>query len=47
MDIETMNYNGKQIPISISTAYAVNKSKLFIINKDVLLIDSEKAINDL
>lgn len=47
MDIETMNYNDKQIPISISTAYHINKSKLFLINKDVLLIDSEKAINDL
>lgn len=31
MVIETMNYNDKQIPISISTAYAVNKSKFFLI----------------
>ncbi len=47
MDIETMDWNGKQIPISISTSYSVNKSKLFLINKDLLLIDCDKAINDL
>jgi hypothetical protein len=47
MDIETIDYNGKQIPIAISTAYAVNKSKLFLINRDLLLIDHDKAINNL
>ena len=47
MDIETMNWNDKQIPIAISTAYAMNKSKIFLINKDLLLNDLDKAINDL
>jgi hypothetical protein len=44
MDIETIEYNGKQIAIAISTSYDLNKSKLFIIKKELLLIDYEKAV---
>ena len=47
MDIETMDWNGKQIPIAISTAYSVKKCKIFLINKNLLLEDSDKAVNNL
>jgi hypothetical protein len=51
MDIETMEFNGIQIPIAISLAYLDNSSELMskftLINKDLLLANEEEAIADL
>jgi len=46
MDIETIEYNGNQIPIAIST-YFNNKSYLFLIDQYLLKTDSDLAINNL
>lgn len=47
IDIETIEYNNNQLPISISFSYLVN-DKIFtifkIINYDLLLKDSDKAV---
>jgi hypothetical protein len=47
MDIETIEYQGLQIPIAISIAFNYSESKLFLIDKEFLLIDREKTINNL
>lgn len=45
MDIETMNYNGKQIPVCISIAYNFNEKKLFLIDSKLLKTNLDEAIN--
>lgn len=48
MDVETINFNGNQYPITISTYNGFkNESKLFVINDDLLMKNSELAINNL
>jgi hypothetical protein len=46
MDIETMGFNNKEIPVSISIK-TENNLKLFIIDHNLLKIDVEMAIKDL
>ena len=46
MDIETMGFNNKEIPVSISIKTA-NNLNLFIIDHNLLKIDVEMAIKDL
>jgi hypothetical protein len=46
MDIETMGFNGKEIPISISIK-TENNLKLFIINHNLLKINVESSLKDL
>ena len=47
MDIETISFNGKQIPICITVCYNFTKSKLFLIDNDLLLTDLNTALNKL
>ena len=54
MDIETINLNNKQIPIAISSAYqeyadheTKPKSRLFLINRQILDRNSDRAVLDL
>lgn len=55
MDIETMNWNNKQIPIAISTTYHTGTyekiqgitTKLFLLDYNLFKIDSNKAIFNL
>lgn len=47
IDIETIDFNGNQIPISISFSYNVNDKTFTIfklIDSDLLIIDSNKAV---
>jgi hypothetical protein len=44
MDIETMEYGNRQIPVCITTAYNVNQSKIFLINPN---IEKDLAIDNL
>jgi hypothetical protein len=48
IDIETIEFNHNQLPISISFSYNIN-NKIFtifkLIDSDLLLIDSNKAVN--
>jgi len=46
MDIETMNLNGNQIPVLITT-HDLNETKTFIIDHELLILDSDKAIFNL
>ena len=51
MDIETINYKGKQFPIAISTAY-INKfktkvCKIFLIDSELFKTNQELAVNNL
>jgi len=46
MDIETIEYKGKEIPISISIK-TENKLKIFIIDHNQLLVDEDIAIKEL
>lgn len=46
LDIETMNINGLQIPVVVTTYYDENP-KIFIVDKELLLSDQEKAVNKL
>ena len=50
MDIETMEFDGAHIPIAISTCYLNNgkiENKIFLIQHKLLLINKNKAINNL
>jgi hypothetical protein len=47
MDIETISFNNKQIPICISTSYNSNCNKLFLIDYNLLQTDCNKAVNNL
>ena len=54
MDIETINLNNKQIPIAITSAYqeyadheTKPKSRLFLINRQILDRNSDRAVLDL
>ena len=51
MDIETIDYNGNQIPVAITLAYIDNGnqiiSKLFFIDFNILLIDKDLALTNL
>jgi hypothetical protein len=49
MDLETIDCNGKQIPIAISTAYfdKVVKSNIFLINSETFKFDSNLAVKKL
>lgn len=47
MDIETITFNNKQIPICISTSYNFNSNKLFLIEYNLLQTDMVKAVNNL
>lgn len=47
MDLETIDFNGIQIPIAISIAYNKYESRLFHINPELLKINPEKAVNNL
>ena len=44
MDIETIILNDTHIPIAISIAYNYNEKRLFLIDYDLLVLDTEKAI---
>jgi hypothetical protein len=46
MDIETIEFNGKEIPATISIK-TENNLKLFIIDHNQLLIDVDIAIKEL
>lgn len=46
LDIETMNFNGDQIPALVSI-YSLNDSQVFIIDHNLLKLNSVKAIDDL
>ena len=50
LDIETVKYNSEQIPIIITLAWFENneiKSKLFIIDYELFVINPEKSIENL
>src|SRR6266403_2157862 len=47
MDIETVNLNGLQIPIAISSCGPNSESKIFLINYNLLQINSELALKQL
>jgi hypothetical protein len=47
MDIETLNIDGRQVPICISVAYFYSESKLFLIDFDLIEKDLNKAIKQL
>jgi hypothetical protein len=51
MDIETIDYNGNQIPISLTLSHVGNGnqiiSKTFLIDYNLLLLDKELALNNL
>jgi hypothetical protein len=51
MDIETIEYKGNQIPIAVSLAYQDSYNqvmgKLFLINYELLLINKDKALDNL
>jgi hypothetical protein len=44
MDVETIILNDTHIPIAISIAYDSNKSKLFLIDYDLIKLDIDKAL---
>jgi DNA polymerase type B, organellar and viral len=46
MDIETMNINGNQIPVLITT-HSLNNSKIFMIDKDLLNSNPDLALSKL
>jgi hypothetical protein len=46
MDIETIEFSGKEIPISVSIK-TENNLKIFIIDHNQILIDLDMAIADL
>nr|YP_009739386.1 DNA polymerase 2 [Tricholoma terreum]QIC20230.1 DNA polymerase 2 [Tricholoma terreum] len=51
MDIETIEFNDNQYPVAITLSYIDNgyqiKNELFLIDFDLLLIDTDKALNNL
>jgi hypothetical protein len=47
MDIETVNHNGKQLPIAISIAYNETLSKLFLIDSSLFNINTLQALDNL
>ena len=50
MDIETINLNNNQIPIAITCSTYIKDidgNSLFLIDKDLLIKDSNKAVTNL
>jgi len=45
MDLETMDFDGVQYPVAISCCDKTFGSKLFMVNKDLLLSNRDEAIN--
>ena len=47
MDIETIEFGGKQIPVCITTAYNFGMYQIFLIDQELLKSDVESAVNSL
>jgi hypothetical protein len=44
LDVETINYNDIQIPVTVSIAFNFTKSKLFLINPNIFYKDIDLAV---